>query len=274
MSRAQRGSNVEIESKNRRNIFSYHLPPNKDINERRHNSLEPRVIGDGEDIKQVVEIVNDPNSKSALEQIKRMNMRRTLQNYINKKGKREFDNTQKNRSLKKDDMENNENKENKENKNDLNLEDSKPGMIKRVGPNYATRNTRGNFGDKMNKTNENIKINEKYTRVKNNENVEATSNNTIRNRRNNHSVKVITDIKTNNNQINDNNNIKSMNNNNNNRYTNNINVKDYPVKVNTYEDESPFQNKSVDKFNKDNKDIKENKNIKDNQDMKDNKDLQ
>ena len=100
MSRAQRGSNIEIENRNRRNIFSYQLPPNKDINQRRHNSLEPRTIGDNKDIKQIVEIVNDPNSKSALEEIKRMNMRRTLQNYINKKEKKELDNTQKKQIIK------------------------------------------------------------------------------------------------------------------------------------------------------------------------------
>ena len=278
----------ENNSRGRRNIFSYHLPPNKDINEKRSNSIEVRKTDDS-DIKQIVEIVDDPNSKPALEKVKRISDRAVKYSF-NKTENKNLNNVEKNKLLVK---ENRKEDKSKEKIVKTNKEDVESGPIKRVGPNYAIRNQRVHLGNRINIANEAKKANDKNNRVD-----EVVDNNkskiTIVNKRNNHSVKTINDCKATKNRVIVNSNNKRLNsrNNNNIKITHNLNVKNYPAKNITFNNESPFKNKIVNgqhnndnkenkdiknyinnKYAKDNKDNKDNKDIKDNSNIKDNKEI-
>jgi hypothetical protein len=253
----------ENNNRGRRNIFSYHLPPHKDINEKRSNSIEVRKTDDG-DIKQITQIVDDPNSKSALEKVKRISDRAVKYSF-NKTENKNLNNVEKNKLLVKEDRKDDKDKEKIEK---TNTEDAESGPIKRVGPNYAVRNQRVHLGNRMNIAKEPMKANDKNKKV--NEVVNNKSKITIVNKRNNHSVKTINDCKATKNRVIVNSNNKRLNsrNNNNIKITHNLNVKNNPAKNNTFNNESPFKNNLVnDQHNKDNKENKDIKNDSNNKDV-------
>ena len=269
MSKNQTENIIEKENQNRgrRNIFSYTLPLNKGTNGRRNNSMEIRR---SDDKAAIVQIVDDPNAKTALDKVKRIS-NNAMKYSASKKGNTESEITEKkNKTPIREIKEFNKKEGKTDNKNGKDFEQ---GPIKKVGPNYAIRNVKVNLSDRINKTNEKIK-----TIDTNNKNIINGDNEPVNNynnsRRKNYAVKVINACKNNNNIVNDNSKIRSRNNNTSNHFTKSINMTDNPVKSNTCDNDSPFQpNLANDKNIKDNKKIMDNKNIQEKKDNKENKEI-
>ena len=267
MSKNQTENNIEKENQNRgrRNIFSYTLPPNKGTTGRRNNSMEIRR---SDDKAAIVQIVDDPNAKTALDKVKRIS-NNAMKYSASKKGNTESEITEKkNKTPIREIKEFNKKEGKTDNKNGKDFEQ---GPIKKVGPNYAIRNVKVNLSDRINKTNEKIKTIDTNNKNKINGDNEPV-NNYNNSRRKNYAVKVINACKNNNNIVNDNSKIRSRNNNTSNHFTKSINMTDNPVKSNTCDNDSPLQpNLANDKNIKDNKKIMDNKNIQEKKDNKENK---
>ena len=218
----------------------------------------------------IVQIVDDPNAKTALDKVKRIS-NNAMKYSASKKGNTESEITEKkNKTPIREIKEFNKKEGKTDNKNGKDFEQ---GPIKKVGPNYAIRNVKVNLSDRINKTNEKIK-----TIDTNNKNIINGDNEPVNNynnsRRKNYAVKVINACKNNNNIVNDNSKTRSRNNNTSNHFTKSINMTDNPVKSNTCDNDSPFQpNLANDKNIKDNKKNMDNKNIQEKKDNKEKKEI-
>ena len=253
MSYTERGDN---ERKNQRALFSYYLPQtNRIANERKNNSLESRKVDDSRVTKRVVQYIDDPDKKSALEEVKRLSMR-SKKSSAKKEKEDELDNKETNRLMFKEDNEKDEENNGKpfmNRKKGKFFKKEKPGIFKKIRPNIS-KNKRVHFGEKPSKTIETI--NTDINRSEDNDNDEENgfeNNNDNNDVYNNNESNTYDDYEARKNKIIDNNIFKSRNMNN--TYNNNSYVNNYAVKFNTYDNnETPYQNKNTVIENHHNKD--------------------
>ena len=244
MSYTERGDN---ERKNQRALFSYYLPPtNRIMNERKYNLLKSRKVDDNHATKRVVQYKDDPDKKSALEEVKRLSIR-SKKSFTKKEKEDESDNTETNRLMVKEDNEKDEENNSKPSMNRNKgkfFKKEKPGIFKKIRPNIF-KNKRVHFDEKPRKSIGTI--NTDINRSDDNDNDEENrfeNNNDNNDVYNNNESNTYDGYEPRKNRIIDNSKFKSRNMNN--KYNNNSYVNNYVVKFNTYDNnETPYQNNIV-----------------------------